>query len=352
MTILQRIIDTRIFIGRSTAAEIENSTLGANIFDLMFKTSEEPVIIGEYDSPEIEGTVDREGSYCFYINGTPFECPDSYMSCYSIFRDIPVEHMLKFNNVGKKELLAAMEELVSSNQLYGVLITDGDGNFLNPAHPMVANEIKRRGLEYWFDGGRFTMLLFPYTQGGPSGPGGGMFDSINYDKLESVDGYSTPKLAQSSILDKNVAFGADFICGLKDIEFYIDDVDQDKVDSNTFIVVPVQTAVLGGRVIPWYGVVYKEAFSDSAFVAGPMLTPNIEIFDEGNLDAFDLDKTPLSICTGVIGGSYFDFAMARLNCANYDSAYQRIGYEGDLMMVKVDAARKSIEILKDKKDNQ
>lgn len=273
---------------------------------------------------------------------------------YSIFNEIELSSCIKVNDQSDLETtLVFIEAMIEKPEIYGVLLTDGAGNFLNPAHPIVAKRIKEAGIEYFFEK-PFKIIVYAWRNS--SNSGGRLTNIYNLSPL--VAPITEPVMSVNGISNMLGLYTGHRHHPLTYINADVT-VNHRKLKSE-YVVVPVQVAQYKGIVYPWYGVVARRVEEYEGHNIGPMLSPNISCeFDSYNQDPdevdpeevlYEISNTRISselfnVCTGSYPTASVE-GLATLNVANFDSRYHTNSHCLDPVFIKSKMAEQSLGILR------
>jgi hypothetical protein len=183
--------------------------------------------------------------------------------------------------------MSLAENIVAGNKetlsFYGILITDGAGNFVNPLHPIVAKEVDLDG--------EYMIMLYPTSQ--KYDYQNRKFNHIMLEMAECVD--DAIPLPKQEPIDKDILKQA-----IKHLSFYDalrhEFSDYDGVNPPTLLT-PAQVIQVNGVAYPYYGAIESELVGMTYFSrnVSPMMNGNINTnYDENIYTSEDFVPT----CTG------------------------------------------------------
>jgi hypothetical protein len=313
-----------------------SKNIGFSKYNICYEASDEAIdeydLIGEVNIENIEGY--------FYI--TKYDKLD-------VIGHIELSSCIKINDQSDlNTTMVFIEAMVEKNELYGILLTDGVGNFLNPAHPIVAKRVREVGIEYFFNK-PFKIIVYAWRKTATSA---GRFTNM-YTLTPLSRPITEPVMKIKSASNAVSIFKPYSKHPLKNVHVDININDRKLCDN--YVVVPVQVAQYKGIVYPWYGAVAREIGAKTGFNIGPMLSPNISSeFSECECDmeriSYTLDNSgfsslPFDVCTGSYPVASIE-GFATLNVANFDSPYHSNACNMDPVFIKTAMAKQSLEILR------
>jgi hypothetical protein len=222
--------------------------------------------------------------------------------------------------------------------------------FRDSGLPVVASELKKRGLDFWFMGEPFTIIMYVMDVdrlGVVYNDGGSVF-TVDTNRFEMIDHVTSKMIGRTDLLPYVMNASTPLNISAEPLMQNLD------TDCSR-IVVPVQRAIWEGAVIPWYGAVGKDANESIGAQYGPMLSPNIkndveydsdeylELWEYREMDLIEMEG--YDICTGDRDPALND-SFGTLNEANCDSAYHTMACDKHPKAIADGMIRGSLKIYK------
>ena len=285
---------------------------------------------------------DSDESICWYAR----------VEMHSIIDKIDFNACLKINDQhDDSNLIPLLESAVEHDNLFGILLTDGNGNYMNPGHPLVAKYLKKHGVNYFFPHG-FKIIMYIIKLDDDSFAFADRYPnldlSMNLDEIEPIE-------HRTSVVDRMPnPYNMMLMSGRMTINV-ADDVimRNDTRNLKRTIVVPVHVMQYKGIAYPWYGLATKESNGAVEFAVdhGPMYTGNIGTYvcrrDEHDSDEWEeiANDIVYPLCTGVRPVGILD-SFGTLNVNNYDSSYHKYACDINPIDIKKAMIKEALAILK------
>ena len=322
------------------------------------------------------GIASNPGSSGIGIENIPSWCPGDVASfdsdgdayCYAEHADFgewmlidrfkshfDINTIFKYRNLKGIEPVVKLVEMIAENPetIYGVLLTDGAGNYLNPAHPLVAKAIKKMGIEYWFPKG-YMAVVYPYAERVSHKTEAHehfeeMSCRINHiDKMVLMLESETERII---VNDERIKMFPEFHrSAITDFARAEVEIRQKKARFESYVV-PGQIIQKNGLAYPGYGMVARYEMNVSRGTAtdmGIMLSANTGTAVRERDDDLDwvydsYEAHESNLCTGS-KPLYLRDSFRTLNVSNYDSAYKNIVTYLPLDAIAEEMAIQSLEI--------
>lgn len=206
----------------------------------------------------------------------------------------------------------------TADRLYGILLGDDKGNFINPFHPilMLGLTDKAKTRPEMLDK-MVTPYIFTFSGSYKIAETSETAIKALTENMITLINDHSKKLPISTSTDVSCSLNSllatiDTVDKLEDVKFSISDRSTSRITDNSYVVIPTTTARLNSLAYPYYGVSYVNTKVLAGYSLTPMTSPNL---GEGSWDS-----GTRSVCTGGVDAHTIK-GLLRLNQANFDSAY-------------------------------
>jgi len=193
---------------------------------------------------------------------------DSLIDAFIFFDEYVKSHMVLKMKGDKNLLMSLAENIVSGNKdalsFYGILITDGAGNFVNPLHPIVAKDVDLDG--------EYTIMLYPTVE--KFYYFGRSFKGIMLEMASCVhEAIPTPSVAS---IDKDIIKQCINQLSFNDALRY--EFDEHDGEKPLVLLTPAQVIQVNGIAYPYYGAI------ESMFMYASYSSRNLSPMMNGNIN--------------------------------------------------------------------